>query len=153
MFPYFFRGLWFQFGSGALVLVILAAGLALAQTGPSLYDTYWRAVEIAGQPVTLAGPGQEPHLVLKAAGRRVQGATGCNRFHGSFVQEGDGCRFQTLATTRMACPPPRDALEKSFLQALSDTRRLRLAEGRLELLDQSDRVLMRLTPGERPQRR
>jgi hypothetical protein len=37
MFPYFFRGLWFQFGSGALVLVILAAGLALAQTSlPSM---------------------------------------------------------------------------------------------------------------------
>jgi len=133
-------------GGVALLLVILGVGVCTAQTDPPLWNTYWRAVEIAGQPVSVAGPGQEPHMVLKAQGQRVHGATGCNRFTGSFIQEGESFRFKPLATTRMACPPPRDALERSFLQALGETRRLRLVDGHLELLDQSGNILMRLTP-------
>jgi uncharacterized lipoprotein YbaY/uncharacterized lipoprotein NlpE involved in copper resistance len=45
----------------------------------SLLNTYWRAVEIDGEPVMLAPEQREPHFLLASEGNRVQGSTGCNR--------------------------------------------------------------------------
>ncbi len=116
----------------------------IAQPSATLLETYWRVLEIDGKPVKVIPPGREPHLILKAEGQRVQGATGCNRFSGSFQKTDAGLRFQPLAATQMACPPPADALEQSFLQAIAAVRGYRLAGNCLELLDEQGNTRMRL---------
>jgi putative lipoprotein len=74
----------------------------------------------------------------------VSGSTGCNRFTGTFAQTANGFRFSQMAVTKMACPPPLDALERAFLQALNATATVRISNNTLELLDTSGRVRMRL---------
>lgn len=124
--------------------ILLIAGASLAQPTADLLETYWRVQEIDGTPVKVIPPAREPHIIFKADGRRVHGATGCNRFTGSFVKTADSLRFQPLATTRMACPPPASELEKSFLQAIAAVRRYHLAGNRLELQDEQGKTRLLL---------
>lgn len=115
---------------------------ALAQA--SLTNTYWRPVEIDGEPVILEAGQREPHFVLASEGKRVQGSTGCNRIMGSFEQDPDGLRFMGLASTRMACPPAIARLEVRFLDALSAVVSQRIIGESLELRDASGQLRMRL---------
>jgi heat shock protein HslJ len=109
-----------------------------------LLGTYWRAVEIDGEPVVVTPGGREPHFVLSPEMRRVSGFSGCNRLVGSFDDGASGFRFRALAGTRMACPGPGDALERRFLGALEATVKRRLTADSLELLDAQGAVRMRL---------
>jgi heat shock protein HslJ len=133
---------------GAMVaLLLLMVGPAKANPDAALVGTYWRAVEIDGNPVTPQSEKREAHLVLMSEGKRVSGSTGCNRFTGTFEQTADGYRFSKMAVTKMACPPPLDALERAFLQALGVTASVRISENTLEMIDASGRVRMRLEAG------
>jgi copper homeostasis protein (lipoprotein) len=115
---------------------------ALAQA--ELINTYWRPVEIDGEPVMLKATQQEPHFVLSVQGNRMRGSTGCNRIVGGFEQDAHGLRFQVLATTRMACPPAVARLETRFLDALNATASQRIIGESLELRDASGQLRMRL---------
>src|SRR6187200_893521 len=48
----------------------------------------------------------------------VGGSTGCNRFTASYTVDGDSMEIGKIASTRMACPPPADAVERAYLAAL-----------------------------------
>jgi copper homeostasis protein (lipoprotein) len=110
----------------------------------SLVNTYWRPVEIDGEPVVL-NPGQrEPHFVLASAGDRVHGFNGCNRFMGGFEQAGEKLHFTALASTRMACPPAATALETRFMDALQAAASQRVVGESLELRDAQGQLRMRL---------
>lgn len=115
---------------------------ALAQA--SLYNTYWRPVEIDGEPVPLAPQQREPFIILSANEKRVKGSTGCNRLTGGFEQDSDGLHFTALATTRMACPPAVARTETRFLDALNATAAQRIVGESLELSDATGQVRMRL---------
>ena len=130
---------------GAMVaLLLIMVGPAKANPDAALVGTYWRAVEIDGNPVTPRSKKREAHLVLMSEGRRVSGSTGCNRFTGTFEQTADSFRFSKMAVTKMACPPPLDTLERAFLQALNVTATVRISGNTLELIDASGRVRLRL---------
>lgn len=73
----------------------------------SLVETYWKLVELNGQPVVAqpGGKAREAHMILKIAGNRVQGSGGCNRFFGSYeLKPGNRIRFSGIGSTMMACP-------------------------------------------------
>ena len=52
----------------------------------------------------------------------VSGSAGCNQFSGTVVVSPDEIRFGPLATTKMACADPANALESRYLVALSAAR-------------------------------
>lgn len=58
-----------------------------------------------------------PFVRFEADGR-VVGDAGCNRFFGSYEEDGDTLKIGPLGTTRMACIPDMMATEKRFLDAL-----------------------------------
>jgi heat shock protein HslJ len=101
----------------------------------------WRVEEIAGEPA--AGvPGEAAPTLRFAADGRVSGRAGCNRFTAGYTLDGERLRIERAASTRMACPPPRMALEQRFLDFLGDVRRFDIdAEGRLLLIDGEGRRL------------
>ena len=70
-----------------------------------LQETYWKLVEINGQPVpNTPGKQKEAHLILKKEEHRLQGAGTCNTLMGSYeLEEGNRLRFSEIASTRMAC--------------------------------------------------
>ncbi len=122
--------------------MLTACSTASSPPDEPLQDRYWRAVEMDGKPLALSPDAREPHVVLGQQ-QRAHGSDGCNRFTGSY-QTDKGLRFGQLASTMMACPPPVDALARSFSQALSATADYRIRGKQMELLDAGGKVRLRL---------
>ncbi len=73
----------------------------------------------------------------------VGGSTGCNRFTASYTVDGDRLELGTIASTRMACPPPVDEVERAYVAALDQVVRWRADGAELVLLDDSEAELLR----------
>jgi uncharacterized lipoprotein YbaY/heat shock protein HslJ len=94
----------------------------------SLTDTYWRIDSLLGEPMGAMDNRREPHLVLYGAPEtRFRATVGCNRLIGGYTRDGDRLTFGAAASTRMACPPPIDAAERSLRAVLEATRTVRQA--------------------------
>jgi heat shock protein HslJ len=65
----------------------------------------------------------------------VAGSTGCNRFTASYTVDGDALEIGQIASTRMACAPPADAVEREYVAALGRVTAWRLENGDLALVD------------------
>jgi heat shock protein HslJ len=74
---------------------------------------------------------------------RVSGSTGCNRFTASYAIDGSGLEVGQIASTRMACPPPGDAVELAYLAALESVTRWRVENEELALLDADEAEVLR----------
>lgn len=62
-----------------------------------------------------------PTLEITETGA-ASGSAGCNQFSGTVVVSLDEIRFGPLATTKMACEEPINALETRYLAALGTAR-------------------------------
>jgi heat shock protein HslJ len=98
----------------------------------------WAVTAIAGRPVA---PGVQPGLTFTPDGG-VAGSTGCNRFTGPAKLSGEGLRFASLATTRMACAGPAADTERAFLDAISRVDRFDIGPGGDLLLIGADATLI-----------
>jgi len=80
--------------------------------------------------ITLAGTewgfseeiGRTARFIQFGSEGRVSGSTGCNRFSGTYNQDGDALTIGTLATTRKACRPEAMKREQQFLALLGKVR-------------------------------
>lgn len=87
------------------------------QADSRLSGTYWKLLELYGQPVTAANGQKEPHLILQDSTNRVSGNGGCNGLMGRYeLGPGNRIRFMQLASTMMACPDM--TTETQFKKAL-----------------------------------
>ncbi|HEX7155123.1 MAG TPA: META domain-containing protein [Thermoanaerobaculia bacterium] len=78
---------------------------------------------------------------LRFTSTDVTGNTGCNQLSGTYTVEGDALTFGPLITTKRACLGANP--EQEFLRALEATRRWRVADHQLELLDGNGAVVAR----------
>jgi heat shock protein HslJ len=83
-------------------------------------------------------------MVKFEADGRVWGKLGCNRFSGSYEQEGATLTFGLLAMTRMACSEEKMKTEDSLSAHFRATRRAEISHLTLVLLDGEGRELVRL---------
>ena len=89
----------------------------------TLENTYWKLLDVAGQPARVAEHTAEPHLLLQPAQKQAGGSTGCNSFGGPYQLSGDSLRLGPLIATLRACVDPEiNRQERSFLNALNETR-------------------------------
>jgi putative lipoprotein len=89
-----------------------------------------------------------PSVTFEAG--RVSGSTGCNRFTGRYMVDGGALELGEIASTRMACPPPADAVERECLAALGRVAHWRREGDELTLTDADEADLLRFratTPG------
>jgi heat shock protein HslJ/uncharacterized membrane protein len=99
----------------------------------------WTVVAIEGRAVD----GDADASIVFDLDGRIAGSTGCNRFTGSYTLTGEGLTVGPLAATRMACPPPRMAVESEFLAFMERVQRFDIDEiGELTLLDAAGGRLM-----------
>ena len=119
--------------------------LALAQAPPdSLVGPYWTLVAVDSS-TPHNSPGERlPHLQFYAGGN-VTGWDGCNSVRSTYTASGDRLKFGVLIGTLMTCSVP-DKLDRRLREALVITRRLRIADGELTLLDDAGTVLARFEP-------
>lgn len=123
---------------------LLLAALVLAgctssgetQSTATLLNTYWKALSIRGQTVTVVENQREPHFVLHLDDHRLAGFSGCNHLMGRYRMQGDQLKFEDVGGTLMACERGMDT-EAALTQALRDTARWKITGERLELFDAS----------------
>ena len=124
-----------------------AANLHQQAASATLKNTYWKLVELNGQPVAMR-PGQEREVRITLSGEagsegaRLSGFSGCNAVTGGYALDGAALRFSQMASTMRMCEPEASALERQVLDALIATTGQRVDGQRLSLLA-GERVLAR----------
>jgi len=108
----------------------------------SLTDTYWKLIEVGGQPVAVADQMREPQLVLNGQDGRFAGSGGVNRLMGGYTFDGDSLTFTQVASTMMAGPPEAMQQEQAIVAALGDVRGFSIAGDQLTLVDDSGRPVL-----------
>ena len=132
-------------GAGTNVDLMLeqAGGGGRVAGTASLLGTYWKLREIGGASVGVPPNTREAQMTLFAAGKRIAGMSGCNRFMGTFETTAEGTlRLKAGGMTMMACEQPQVKLEKIFIDALNATTGYRIDGEKLELR-KGDEVLAR----------
>ncbi len=106
----------------------------------------WRLIAYrqGSQTLTPLAEGRPPHF--RFADGQLSGSAGCNQIQGRYQAEADVWRLSGLAATRMACPEPLMQQESAVSRHLQAAAHYRLADGRLELMDESGQWLLSLTP-------
>ncbi len=105
--------------------------------------TAWRLLELRGKAVTETP--KEAYIQFDATSHRVSGSGGCKRLMGSYTIKGDRLQFGQMAGTMMACAQGMDT-EREFLQALSQVKKWKIADGKLELFDSDSKMLAKFEP-------
>lgn len=108
----------------------------------SLANTYWKLVELDGQPAALGAGERELHMVLTSEGDRVRGFSGCNRFTGGYEANDSQLRFEELAATMMACMEGMEQ-EQRFLKSLAGVVRFTISGNSLALYSGDERLILR----------
>lgn len=85
--------------------------------------------------------GVEQFVGFKAGGE-IAGHGGCNRFFGTYEQDGMRLTVGPLASTRMACPHLKE--EAAFLEMLQNARIIEATHMKLVLKDDDGVTLMTL---------
>lgn len=100
----------------------------------------WRIVAVGGAEGLDVSKAQAEF----AANGRFSSTIGCNRIAGKPLVSGQKLAFGPMMTTRMACPPPLDTVERQYLAALEAVRAYRLAGKTLVFLGDGGEALVTL---------
>jgi heat shock protein HslJ len=131
--------------AAAPLALLLALGLAAGcggddeegVAGGSFVGVPW----VLSSGVDLGGSDAAPSATFTDT--TVGGSTGCNRFTAPYTVDGDSMEIGTIAATRMACPPPADAVERDYVAALGNVAAWHLDGSVLVLADEDHNELLR----------
>ena len=72
----------------------------------NLTETYWRLVELMGNPVTqTTSDKKEVYIKLRKDGNKIEGFGGCNGFGGEFTTRNNfNISITNIISTMIACP-------------------------------------------------
>lgn len=133
---------------GAALVVDRVVGVSATDTcaprfaAASLENTSWKLVWLAGHDVTAAAsPRSVPGLTFRGDSTSFSGSSGCNRLAGQYDARGELLSLHA-AGTLMACMNGGDQ-ERTFTQALANTRLYRVLGRSLELYDNDRHLLAR----------
>ncbi len=143
---------------GLLAAVALTSLLSACAGESVAGDSSAAPPELAGTAWNLAvfthDPGGEKPAVADAPAPlafaedgTIAGSTGCNRFTGTFTQDGSDVRIMPGPMTQMACVDPVAEQEASLIPAMSQVTTAATAGADLELSDSQGTVLLVYTPG------
>ena len=155
--------------SSSLFVVFSSLGIALltgcanvippcnAKTSPpssELRNTKWELTrwnlapnssgEVRTRQIPQGETGNPIQMSFDAAGQRVSGSTGCNRFTAQLDEDNRGFTFTKIVSTKMACTPQRNELENDFLYELNDYRSI-VRNGDQLLMIGADREVLSFT--------
>ena len=128
--------------AGAVLLTLAGQG-ALAQTvttPPTV--TLWELQSLTVNGKTQPPPTALTRPTLSFDGRAVSGSSFCNAYRASYVARADLLRFGAAITTKKACVPILNTLERQYLSLLSATTKYIVSGPNLTLYSGSrDRML------------
>ncbi len=125
----------------AIALAFLAGLCAPpAVAAPPALTGKWRIVAVDGADALDAAKARAEF----AANGRFASTIGCNRIAGKPVLAGESLTFGPMIATRMACIPPLDQVERSYLAALEAVRSYKLEGRQLTFLGADGAALVTL---------
>lgn len=130
------------YAAALLVLLVLAGcagspsmdGQGRDVVAMPLTNTYWQLVSISGKPVKETSNDQKPHILFLDDGR-VSGFSGCNQYMGDYQVRGENLLFDSMSSTRRACPD--NLTEQLLFAALAKTVGVNLEGIELRLLGET----------------
>ena len=134
-----------------LGLFLSGCGGEPSKPSVSLNGTKWQLVNFnRSKPI-----GNRP-ITLQFNGFRMSGNSGCNRYSGLLKREGNSINLDMtkkdyddkknrILTTKMYCPSPAGLMdqEASYLEQLSNSRRVYVQEDTLTIKDGSDALVFK----------
>lgn len=123
-----------------IVLLLFATVLLAASASHALAEA-----KLAGTSWVMASAGKRGPSLSFAADGKVAGSGGCNRFFGSYRQDGEALSFSPLGSTKMACPPDVMKREQAFFDMLGKVRAAKRQSATLILMDGGGRELAKLS--------
>ena len=101
----------------------------------SIVGKYWKLIELNEKAVQSAEQlKREPHMILNATEKRVNGNGGCNSFFGSYeLQDNNVITFSKIGSTKMACPNDVMQVEHQLFQVFEMTNKFTLRNDTLIL--------------------
>jgi len=139
------KGAWLSLPVVVFALVVAGEGSGRGEplNSNALTGVEWRVRELFSRAVAPSVDGQQPFIIFDEAKTQASGYAGCNRFFGGYDLKGAALKFGPIGATKRACSDREEAVETEFLKVLDATRRWRVVDGTLELLN-GDLVLARL---------
>jgi putative lipoprotein len=104
-------------------------------TGPKLHGTYWRLVELNGEPAVPGMGRTQPYIRLHREQSRFEGSSGCNGVVGTYLVEQNALQFAPSANTLMMCPQALMEQEQGLIAVLKATSSYKIDGDILELID------------------
>ena len=106
------------------------------------------AITTMAMILSLAGTSwampDQPKQFVEFNASKISGNAGCNRFNGSFGQNGTTVEMGRLATTRMACGPAIMIEEAKFLHGLEHSTSFEISGTTLLLKSAAGDVILKL---------
>ena len=113
---------------------------AISDVETSLTNTYWKLIELNGQPVVMmSSQRKEAYLQLRKENKVVRGFAGCNNFSGTYETTNSQISLTALMTTRKACVDIMST-EVQFLSLLEQATSFKITGESLILLNSSGDV-------------
>jgi heat shock protein HslJ len=90
------------------------------------------------------GPADNQKQSLQFRDGRLSGNSGCNRFSATYRQEGEQLVIGPVASTKMACLGPENAMEAAWFDMISRIRSIDATHLKLILKDERGQVIATL---------
>lgn len=130
--------------AAACAAALLAAPGSPAAAVPGLSGHAFVSVSVT--PASIPGGG--PLHIAFGEKDRVSLSAGCNRMMGTVTARGDRLVFSQLASTKMACPPPRDGADGWAADFTKQSPTYRLVGPGLTLSTATTTVVLREEPAQ-----
>jgi heat shock protein HslJ len=131
-----------------IITSLFLATFILSCEGTSQVLNTGSRVELTGSynVITVNGldmRGTSQTIVFNGLGKTISGNAGCNTYNASFDVNNLVLTIGDVATTRKTCPDIEK--ERQFLAALDKVNSYTKSEGKLQLLDNSNNIVMTAT--------
>ncbi len=109
----------------------------------SLTGTYWKLLELNGEPAVIGAKGKELSITLVRHDNKIRGFSGCNNIMGNFeIINGGTLLFSQLASSRKLCAAGMQQ-ESTFMAMLESVKSFQVTGDTMTLNDSGRRVLLR----------
>lgn len=124
-----------------LSIALAGIGLAACSTPVDLNGA-WNIVEVNGEQITAVE--ETPFIEFDTENQRVHGNTGVNIMNGSYTLDGEKLSLGKMATTMMAGPMEAMETERTILQTIEKSAKIKASGEDLQILDADGTVIMLL---------
>jgi len=138
--------------SSIIILLMITLLSACRNTtrgnGDQLENIHWRLVEVAGRAAITDSSAREAFIMFDSTKKSAGGLSGCNRFGGSYVREGEKLTITQIIATKMACLGEGVMeQEMAFFMALERTARWEVSGDKLKLYDSTGTTVAQFERG------